>query len=267
MKAIVKNIVGFFGFQIRRKQKLLNLGENKQPSQIPPHRNNMDDALKFIKSMGFYPDLIIDVGAGNGTLPLLNNFHEARHLLFEPLTEFEPELEALKKDYNLEFNICAIGGAKTTVSINVHKDIYGSSLLNEEDGKIANGKPRQVEMITLQDVSDMYEISPSNLLLLKLDVQGAEMQVLKSGEDILNRAAIIIIECSFFRFQKNAPEVTDIIIFMKSKGFVIYEMVDFHNRPFDNALAQVDVIFLRENGPLRKSHNWATPLQREAETN
>lgn len=267
MKGIFKKIIGLFGLEIIRRKKIALTNNNNSSITIQAHRNTMCDALTFLQLQGFYPDTIIDVGAGNGTLPLLTIFSKARHLLFEPLIEFEAELQNLKTKYNLDFYICAIGQSTSNVSINLHKDLFSSSLLDEEDGLIANGNPREVEMITLESVDKLYNIPKDNRLLIKLDVQGAELQVLKSGEEILDKAEVIIIECSFFKFLKNAPEITDIILYMKSKGFVIFEMFDFHNRPFDNALAQADVIFVKENGPLRKSHNWATPLQRVAENN
>ena len=267
MKIILKKIIGLFGLEIRRKQRSVINKNNNSLIAIQPHRNTMGDALNFIKSKGFYPNTIIDVGAGNGTLPLLTIFPKAKHLLFEPLAEFAPELELLKSNYNLDFYICAIGLSASKVSINVHDDIYGSSLLNEEDGIIANGKPREVEMMTLHAVNELCKLTIDNSLLIKLDVQGAELHVLKSGEEVLSKADVVIIECSFFKFLKDAPEITDIIFYMKHKGFVLYEMFDFHNRPYDNALAQVDAIFVKENGLLRKSHNWATHLQREAANN
>jgi hypothetical protein len=51
---------------------------------------------------------------------------------------------------------------------------------------------------------------------------------------------------------------------MKERGFVTYDLVEGHNRPLDNALAQKDVFFVKENGLFRESHNWATREQRRA---
>lgn len=85
---------------------------------------------------------------------------------------------------------------------------------------------------------------------------------MKSGEHLLHKADVVIIECSFFKFLIDGADITEVIIYMKNNGFVIYEMFDFHNRPFDNALAQADLIFVKENGLFRTSNNWATQEQR-----
>ena len=115
----------------------------------------MEASLYYIKSRGYTPDTIIDIGAGNGTVPLLNVFPNSRHLLFEPLVEFEEEIKKLKDFYNLDYRICAIGRYEGKVSINVHPDLYGTSLLKEQDGAIADGTKRDIEMISLQKVEDI----------------------------------------------------------------------------------------------------------------
>lgn len=264
MKKILKNILQLFGLEIRRKRRVPE--SNALPIKYIPgkHRCTMEASLTYIKSLGYWPDTIIDIGAGSGTLPLLNVFPESRHLLFEPLQEFEPGLQKLKEIYNLEFRICALGKEDKKIQINVHKDLYGSSLLKEQDGAIADGVQREVEMISLQSLQNLFHLSDESTLLIKLDVQGAELEVLRSGEVLLQKADLVIMECSFFKFLLNSHDITEVIIYMKDQGFVIYEMFDFHNRPYDNALAQADIIFVKENGLFRKVNNWATAAQREA---
>ena len=69
-------------------------------------------------------------------------------------------------------------------------------------------------------------------------------------------------EVSFFRFHEHEPDVFEVISYMKERGFVIYDLFEGHNRPIDNALAQRDVLFVKENGRFRNTHHWATPEQR-----
>jgi hypothetical protein len=52
---------------------------------------------------------------------------------------------------------------------------------------------------------------------------------------------------------------------MKQYSFVVYEIFDARTRPLDGALAQVDILFVREDGPLRKQHKYATEEQRSAQ--
>ena len=59
------------------------------------------------------------------------------------------------------------------------------------------------------------------------------------------------------------PQLFDVVCRMKQFGFVVYDMYGLNYRPLDNALAQVDMIFVREDGVFRKSHAFATPKQRQ----
>lgn len=52
---------------------------------------------------------------------------------------------------------------------------------------------------------------------------------------------------------------------MKQHGFVAYDFCGFLYRPFDNALSQVDMVFVREQGLFRRSHVFATPEQRKVQ--
>ena len=43
----------------------------------------------------------------------------------------------------------------------------------------------------------------------------------------------------------------DVLAFMKKYGFVAYDVVEIHRRPLDGALNQLDIMFVREDHPLR----------------
>jgi hypothetical protein len=51
---------------------------------------------------------------------------------------------------------------------------------------------------------------------------------------------------------------------MREAGFSAYDIYDGHLRPLDRALAQVDMAFVRTDGPLRADHRYATPEQADA---
>jgi hypothetical protein len=43
---------------------------------------------------------------------------------------------------------------------------------------------------------------------------------------------------------------------MKDHGFVAYDIHLALNRPLDGALAQIDIVFVKEYGPFRRDHSW-----------
>ncbi|NIQ16320.1 MAG: hypothetical protein GTO02_18595, partial [Candidatus Dadabacteria bacterium] len=41
-----------------------------------------------------------------------------------------------------------------------------------------------------------------------------------------------------------------------SNGFVIYDFLDGLFRPLDNALGQIDIVFVKRDGFFRQDHRW-----------
>lgn len=220
----------------------------------PMVRWTMKQALEQLRSFGFIPDTVIDVGTARGTFPILEVFPEVNYLWLEPLSEFEPALKDLEKKYKGKYLLAAAGKSNGTVKINVHDVLEGSSVLKESDGPSVDGKEREVRLVILDSLINEYNLK--NKLLLKIDVQGAEIDVMEGAKELLNYCEAIVLEVSFFKFLNDNPEFYEIVSYMKSKGFVAYDIFDGCLRPLDKALAQKDILFVKENGIFRRSHNW-----------
>lgn len=89
---------------------------------------------------------------------------------------------------------------------------------------------------------------------------------MRGAEKVLSESELVILEASLFQFFQGGPQLHDVVIFMKDRGFVVYDIFGGHYRPLDGALAQVDMAFVRENGQFRKYHQYATAEQRDALT-
>ena len=92
--------------------------------------------------------------------------------------------------------------------------------------------------------------------LLKVDVQGYELEVLKGGARTLSSVEAIIAEVSFFRFQAGMPVFHELVESLRRQGFVCYDVLSLSPRPLDGALAQADLLFVREDSQLRASNQW-----------
>ena len=245
MKHIIKQQILVLPYNLRKKfLKRFSL------------RNSMVDALQHLIDKGYYPNIIIDVGAAKGTYPLLNKFKKSFFIWIEPLVEFEKGLKRLKKAYKGDYIIAAAGKISGKGIINVHDDLYGSSLLKEKDGKIADGIQREINMINIDSIIEKYNITEGSKVFLKLDVQGFELEVLEGAFRMLQYCEAVMLEVSFFNFQESAPDFYDIVQYMKKCGFVAYDIINGLNRPLDNALAQKDILFVKEKGIFRQSHKF-----------
>jgi len=147
-------------------------------------RTTMLQAMENMKELGFYPRTVIDVGVAYGTLPLLKAFPKSKHILIEPLQEFEEAIRKLGEDYPIEYINAAAGRYSGKVTFNIHRNITASSMYEETDGEYVDGIKRIVNMIKLDQLIKKYEIS--DRVLLKVDVQGAELDVLDGAENLLN---------------------------------------------------------------------------------
>lgn len=254
LKEIIKKTFRVCGFEIHRAGTTRIHG-------CQPTRTTMTEFLEHVTRFGFRPQTVIDVGVGYGSFSLYKTFPSASHLLVEPLEEFESALQEISRDHKAQFVLAAAGAKPGTIVINVHPDLLGSSILKETEGSHADGTPRQVPVVALDHLCK--ERNLRGPYLIKVDVQGAEIDVLDGAKEILQRTELIILEVSLFQFHLDAPQLYDVLSYMKKHGFVVYDIFGGINRPFDGALAQVNIAFVKESGQFRRYHFYATREQRE----
>lgn len=258
MKKCIQHIARLLGYEIRRRAGGASIGQGAE-------RASLAGSLEQVRQAGIVPATVIDVGAaiGSFTRTCWEVFPEAQYLLVEPLDEYMPSLRKVVHEIpRATYEIAVAAAIEQPVTINVHHDLVGSSLYCEvEKGTDVNGVQRKVRAVTLDRL--VFERSAPPPYLIKIDVQGAELDVLAGGEATLKRAEVVILEVSLFQFFEQGPVFCDVVAYMKSKGFVPYDIQGLQYRPLDRALSQADITFVRENGRLRQFHYYATPEQRQ----
>jgi hypothetical protein len=109
-----------------------------------------------------------------------------------------------------------------------------------------------------QTTLDSVTAATSAVEFIKMDVQGYELEVLQGGARTLAGAQAVLIELSLIEINEGAPLLHDALSFMKAAGFVTYDILELHRRPLDGAMNQIDVLFVREDSPLRADkRHWA----------
>lgn len=249
--SVVKHLLGILGVAVGRID----------PGSV---RHTLRGALEHGKKLGFTPEVIIDVGAARGTVELYETFPDVRHIMIEPLEENRPYLDKIVRGLkNAEYIMAAATKSSGIVTLNVHPDFDGSSLYLEDEEGDVNGIPRMVKAVTLDDL--YREQGVKGATLIKIDVQGAELDVLQGASEVLKNTEYIILEATLFKFFDRAPQFSDIIFFMKERGFVVYDILDYGYRLLDGAMSQVDLVFVKEDGMFRIYHFYATKEQRDAQ--
>lgn len=225
------------------------------PVKFRPTRN-FAEFFEHVRKLGFCPRTIIDVGAARGTPDLYRSFPEAYLILFEPLPDFVPDMEKILSQRRGEYHTCALMSEAGRATILKSPDKFGSSMMHRIEN---NGDERlvPVDVRTLDEIVGSRHEEP---IILKTDCQGGDFDVIKGGEKTLDRCEIVVMEVSFFQFWgSHHPRPLDILNYMNDKGFVLYDFLDGLFRPLDNALGQIDMVFVRDKGMFRKSHEWGSP--------
>jgi FkbM family methyltransferase len=214
--------------------------------------------FKHLKSLGFEVRTVIDVGIAFGTSPIYDAFPHARYFLVEPVAECRPVLERLKQRLNAEYFLVAAGAENGEVTFNVHDDISGSSLFLQVEGKILDGEARPTPMRRLDS------LLPENLehpVFLKVDTQGAEIEVLKGLGTRIGEIDLLILETTMMPMRHGIPQFAEIVRFCDEAGFAVYDVLEGHMRALDGALAQIDLAFVRKDSALRSQSAYFNPDQ------
>jgi FkbM family methyltransferase len=219
--------------------------------------------LGHVKRLGIAPATVIDVGVAYGTPELYAAFPGARFLLVDPLDEYAPAIEPLVARLgDAEWVRAAAGPEPGAITINVSRAPALSSTLGHWKGQDDGGQPREVPVVRIDDL--VGERSLPGPYLLKVDVEGAELRVLDGAAAVLERTDLVLLEVNLFEFLPGQPQLHDVVAYMKERGFVTYDFYGGHLRLLDGALAMVNIAFVREDGPLRASHEFASEEQARA---
>jgi FkbM family methyltransferase len=186
------------------------------------------------------PKIILDIGANIGEWNMIVKqiFPIARIISFEANKECEQHL----KSKNLEYKICLLGDEQKEVtffSTRVDKTSTGCSIYREntEFFNDSNLIEYKLNMEKLDDILDNFD----QIDLIKIDVQGAELDVLRGAKTIMNKTKFIILEVSMIEYNKNSPLFADVIDFMNKNNFLVNDILDIHYS--NNVCIQCDILF------------------------
>ena len=83
--------------------------------------------------------------------------------------------------------------------------------------------------------------------LLKIDVQGAECNVLRSGQNALMRVRTIVIEISFFDYYENQTSFLNVESILFPLGFKLYSISEISNNPLNGRTDWAEVVYVNSS--------------------
>lgn len=212
-------------------------------------------AFQLARRSGINPDLVFDIGAAEGTWTrdVITIFPAARYVLIDPLPQNSAALkEAAKKAPNIHYVNAAIGAESGSLDLYTHGD--QSSFLRSAD---FSGRAIRVAVRTCDDVlADVPNLPAEPSILVKIDVQGHEVEVLKGAHRTLDHTEILLVEVSTQRIYENSPLAHEVVSYLGERGFCIFDVASYVQRPLDRKLCQMDLVFVRTNSALMSRVGW-----------
>lgn len=216
------------------------------------NRPSWPGSLAALNRQGFRPNTVYDIGVAAGTPALYGAFPGAHFVLVDPTRESLPHMQAIARRLGAEFHNVALGEADGELEMEVRPDNIGASSLFNDVAPVANASRYSVPVRRFDQLAGPVP-RPA---LCKIDVQGAELMVLRGMGERIHDFDAFIVELSAIATAQGAPEFFEVLAFFKQRGFVLYDVVDTTRRPLDHALAQVDVLLVPERSPLRADRRW-----------
>lgn len=202
--------------------------------------------LHVLHERGFRARGILDIGAYEGEFAILARqfFPDAALLMVEPQPQKRAQLDAVGS---------ALGGVAETVSallgdaeraacafhqLDTPFGSTGSSMYEE-----LTDFPRRTIQLPMRTLDALVRERPGRVYdLVKIDVQGAEIDVLRGGSHALQGVEALCVELSLHAHNRGAPLLAAVVAELDRLGFAMFDVAPL---PRDRGLQkQVDAVFV-----------------------
>ena len=223
-----------------------------------------EPTMRHLAEAGYRPDCIIDVGAYKGEWSTMaaSIFPDREILMIDGNPARRPDLDACTASLGgVTVGEIALLGADAGTTVPFYEIGTGSSVYRELTN--LDKQVHELPLHRLDDVADSFFTHigrrPSNVLM-KVDVQGYELEVLAGAPKLLDNVGALVLELSLIPYNEGAPLAHDVIRWLEERGFVTYDICDLHRRETDGALFQMDFVFVPTTSTLRHGAFWLSEV-------
>ena len=234
-------------FLIRASKKFVQKTNSSTPEShgVMAVRNRFEDIKNLIQKDD---PIIVDGGANKGNMIdiFIAQYRAPIIYAFEPIPDLVKKLkEKYRSMENIHVYQKALGSSNSTIPFNILNYQNASSVFKPgrwnykyHQEKMNVEETIQVEQVRLDDVLKGKAVD-----IIKLDLQGYELEALKGMENLLDNIKIIDTEIEFVHMWENQPLFADIDICLRKHGFRLlnlYELWTHH----DGQLSAGDAVYL-----------------------
>lgn len=237
MKYIIQSVLRKFGKELR---------------SVDAPTRSYERGLIVLKRF-ISPITIIDVGAAEGTPDLYRVFPMAdyQYVLIEAHPVFRNVLEGFSEHNNVRFEPVFCGAENGEVVLRGYDNPYNSSVLkllrsDGGEGELIPVRVKRLDEIVVGD--DAY--------LLKIDVEGAELDVVRGATGMLDQCEAIVCEIALMDRYEGGASVAEKIAFLDDHGFALFDIWSGSNHNSTGRMYQADFVFVKKDAPYRHI-NWS----------
>jgi FkbM family methyltransferase len=226
--------------------------------RAPSHRfDAMETVLRQLQRNDYEPQVVIDCGANRGqwfgiasSVYTRSQFH-----LIEAQAECWPTLHA-----------AAAGRGRTTVhrtavtapgvtSVRMHR---GGDEVSTGAFVLTTSEPFKVDVnapATTLDALFASQVQSSDRVLLKLDIEGHEIEALRGASELLRQVEVVVAEVRFFDVHESGrPVFSEVLGFLEGRRFQLFDVASLSSRLRDQRLWLGDVVFVRQGSHLSRDN-------------
>ncbi len=203
-------------------------------------RMNYQSILRKLIADGIDISVVFDIGAHKGrwTKEHKNIIKNASFYLFEANQEHFDKLNS--RGESVFIGVLSSNG----LPAKFYKKVgTGDSLYKENTGHYSDENYELVDTKTLAQVVLENKLPQPDFI--KLDVQGAELDILEGAGSLIDGCKLILAECPISPYNIGSPEIGDYLNYFKKIGFTPLRITEQHSGA--GALLQVDILFLQSS--------------------
>ena len=196
------------------------------------------DVLSKLKEENFQPKVIYDIGSceGNWTEMATTIWPNCEFYLFDANEDLNELYKGRKYNYYLGL-LSNTNDEKIKYYYN-ETFIAGNSYYKELTEAYTDDTYRILNSVTLDKVIDNNNWPLPDLI--KMDVQGSELDILEGGKKILSQAKYLIVELQHIEYNDNAPLFEESIATIEKSGWKLI------NSKFSSSDYSIDADYLFE---------------------
>jgi FkbM family methyltransferase len=214
------------------------------------HLNGLTFTINNL-TKGFYPaKLVVDIGCFNGGTSIF--FHKelkgVKVIGFEPSKQsYQAAIKNTTGIPEIKIENYAVSDFCGVTEFFVTDNKVSSSLnpLTGADTRFSTEKVEKVETITLDEYFKSNCLQDEKVLVMKLDVQGHELKVLKGAVNTLKRTMFVLTELSNHESYEGGARYFEVDQAMRENGFALQNI--FASYSYGKQLYEYDAIYINSN--------------------